>query len=133
MKSIIRSILFSTLALYLVVTYIPGVKFSAGYEYLFIGGAGLTVLTVIVRPLLKILFLPINLVTLGAFSGLINVLLIYLLTHFFDPLSIQGWTFAKFEYQGFTIPQLDISTFWTYVLVSAIISLSLNALSWLCD
>lgn len=133
MKSLIRNTLFYSLALYLIAAYIPGVKFTAGFELLIAAGAALTILVIFVRPILKILFLPINLLTLGIFSGLINVILLYLLTRFFDPLTISDWNFAGFNYQGFLIPKMHFSTFWTYFLVSAIISLGASIINWLCD
>lgn len=133
MKSLLRSILFYTVALYLVVTYIPGIKLKGGIEIMISAGILLSILMIFVRPLIKIVTLPINILTLGIFSGFASVIILFLLTRFIDQLSIQAWTLARFEYQGFVIPKTYISTFWTYILVSSIISVITNALNWLCD
>jgi len=133
MKSIIRNILLHIIALYLVVAYIPGVLFEAGWEMLIGAGVLLALLFIFIRPLLKIILLPINILTLGLASSLINVLIFYMLDRFIEPLSIKAWTFPGFEYQGLIIPKLNMSIFWTYVLVSAIISFVVNVANWLCE
>lgn len=133
MKSLLRSFLSHTVALYLIITYIPGIQLKGGVEILLGAGVILAGLMTFVRPAVKIITLPINILTLGIFSGFVNVLILFLLTRFIDQLSIQAWTFSRFEYQGFVIPETQISTFWTYVLVSSIISVITNALNWLCD
>ncbi len=72
-----------------------------------------TILKKIIRPILKILFLPINIVTLGLFSWIINVGLL--------------WT-ATFLVPGFTIIPTSIygtnlNLFFTLALISFLISL----------
>lgn len=133
MRALLRSILFYTVALYLVITYIPGIQLKGGVEILLGSGVVLAILVTFVRPAVKIITLPINILTLGIFSGFVNVIILFLLTRFIDQLSIQAWTFSRFEYQGFVIPETHISTFWTYVIVSSIISIITNALNWLCN
>lgn len=139
MKSILREILIHTVALYLVIISIPGVSFDGNLRsltslsILHTGGAILALFFHFVRPVLKLILLPINLLTLGIFSGLINVLILYLFTRFFGQLKIVEWTFVRMEYQGFTIPELKISVFWTYVLASVIISLVISFFRWLFD
>ena len=68
MKKIIRSLVFYTLAIYLVSELIPGFRINTDLRGLIISGLCLALLFNFVNPVLKFLFLPINLITLGLFS-----------------------------------------------------------------
>lgn len=66
------------LALYVVVAFVPGVSMeSAGTDahpaWVFLGaGAVFTLVNLLVRPVVKLLSLPLNILTLGLFAILMN-------------------------------------------------------------
>lgn len=129
MKSILRNILVHTIILFYLARVIPGVRLENTLQAVLAGGTILALLFIFIRPVLKLLFLPINLVTLGVFSGLVNVLIIYLFDRYYEAFSVVSWRFAGYGYNGFTIPAVDFSVFWTYVLVSLIITFTSSLLN----
>src|SRR4030042_5012654 len=93
MRFIIR-ILANSLGVYLSVYLINNVNFGGSWRSLLICGLVLALLNAIVRPILKLISLPLIFITFGAFTILINIFVIWLLTKFITPLSITGlWAF----------------------------------------
>ncbi|OGI61297.1 hypothetical protein A2645_00635 [Candidatus Nomurabacteria bacterium RIFCSPHIGHO2_01_FULL_39_9] len=71
MKIILQWLILSA-AVYGLAYFIPNIGISVWWIALLVGAA-LTVIDVIVKPIIKILTLPINLITLGLFSIALNV------------------------------------------------------------
>ena len=75
----------------------------------------------LLRPLLNLLLLPLNLITLGLFRWVTNVLVFYLVTLVSPYLSVTGFTFNH----------VYLSRFWVLVLASFLISLIHSTVRWL--
>ncbi len=75
---ILKPIIVTLISLFLLAWFLPAVSYL-NITTLVVASIVLTVLNEIVRPALKILFLPINIVTLGFFSWVINVIILWLL------------------------------------------------------
>jgi putative membrane protein len=131
MKSLLRSIIINLAALQSAVLLIPGITNAGGVKTLVWAIVVLAIMNLLVRPIISLLLLPINLLTLGAFRWLINVAVLFLLTLIVTELKVKGFTFNGFEYHGFIIPTIQISKFWTLVLASATISVTNSFLFWL--
>ena len=131
MKKLLRSIIINAAALALVSQVMAGFKISSGYEGVFLTALVLAGINLVVKPLIKLLLLPINLITLGAFRWLINVFSLYLVTILIPYLEITGFNFPGFSYKGFIISEMYLSTLWVLVIASFLISLFSTFLFWL--
>jgi putative membrane protein len=89
MRFIIR-ILANSLAIYLAVYFIPGVTVSGNWKIFLICGLALSLINFFVKPILKLISLPLLIITFGFFSIVINILTIWLLTKIVSQLSITG-------------------------------------------
>lgn len=133
MKTLLRTTIFYSFAVYLLPYIIGGVEVDDGLFTLFLLGFTLMLLYSVLRPVLNVLSLPLNLVTLGLFSILVNTFLLYLLTVLVPSITISAFEFPGFEFWGFVIPEMQIGTFFAYVLSAITISCIMWALSWLTD
>jgi len=88
MKLVIK-LLIATLAVFLSAYLIPGVTVN-GFQTAFIVAIVLGVLNVFLKPLLVILTLPVTILTLGLFSFVINIALIYLAAYVVPGFEISG-------------------------------------------
>lgn len=131
MKRYLRLFLINLAGLWLTTRFLAGVSFSGGFQTLALATLALTFINLLVKPLLKVLLLPINLITLGAFRWLINVLSLYLVTIFVPQFKIEAFTLTGFNYNGFIIPTINLSVFWAFVATSLMISLTTTLLLWL--
>jgi putative membrane protein len=125
MKYIVRSFLFSVFALWLTSEIFPALVINDGWQLILLAGLVLALLMIIVRPILKILFIPINILTFGLMSWVINVIVIYILTIVVPEVRIQPWTFPGFSFYGFVVPAIHLS----YPVAMVITSLMVTFLS----
>lgn len=131
MKSLIRSFLINAASLWLVGQLISGLYFAKGYETLIVTAAVLGLVNLFVKPLINILLLPINLLTLGTLRWLVNVATLYLVTLLVSDFKIIGFSFPGFSYEGFLIPAFSTTGFLALVLTSFVLSLCSSFLFWL--
>jgi putative membrane protein len=101
MRRLLSQIIAGALGLWLAVMFVPGViirtfsgsnffGFSLSYQWeiILVLGVVLGLLNFFLKPLLKTLSLPIEILTLGLFTIIINAFLLWLLDMMFDELRI---------------------------------------------
>ncbi len=93
MKGLIRSLIINSLTLVLLAEIFPGFKIHQGLRGVVVAGISLTLINGLIKPILKILFLPLNLLTLGLFSWIISVLSFGLLFVIIPDVTIQPFDF----------------------------------------
>jgi len=86
----IMQLLISAFAFYVTAYLIPGFVIS-GWQALVVISIVWGILTLIIRPILILLTLPINFLTLGLFTFVINALLLMLMTKIVPGFSISGF------------------------------------------
>ncbi|OGH02503.1 MAG: hypothetical protein A2798_02530 [Candidatus Levybacteria bacterium RIFCSPHIGHO2_01_FULL_37_17] len=133
MKPFVRNSLFNAFSIFFLSQILPGVKVDGGIATYLFGGFALTILFILLKPVLNILSMPLNLITLGFFSFLTNVIIFYLLTVLVIGISITSFTFSGVSYSGFVIPSIYFNTLFAFVLVSFLQSLCVSFLNWLIE
>src|SRR3989344_4277246 len=131
MRTILRTILFYSFSLFALTLVFPGVKITGGLETYLLGGAALSIIFILIKPVLNILTLPLNLVTLGAFSFVTNVIILYLLTLFVPKIRITSFVFQGFSYGGFMIPKTPVNLIFAFLVCGLALSAIITFLSWL--
>lgn len=131
MKTILRAIFLNLITLYIVTLFFPGITITHNPTTYLWAALVWTLLNKIVKPVIKLLLLPINLITLGLFSWVVNVITLFLLKYLISGVAIQAFTFTGFIYQGFVIPQMHVSLLFAYILTSLVLSLVHSGLIWL--
>ena len=89
MKVLVR-VAATAAALLLMTQFVPGIAVSGWYSA-FIVAVVWGLLMLLVRPVLGLLTLPINLLTLGLFSFVLNALLFWLLSTFIVGFAVSGF------------------------------------------
>lgn len=107
---VIVKLLINALAIYITAQLIPNVALN-GLQSALIVALVLGLINAIIKPILVLLTLPINLISLGLFTFVINAVLIILASKIVD---------------GFTVP-----TFWTALAFSIILSIVSSILTWI--
>jgi putative membrane protein len=90
MSSIIFQIAGGALSFWLAVKFVPGVEFSGEFKYLIMAGAFLGLVNFFIRPILRMVTLPLRIITLGLFGLVIDMAIIWLISIFFPELVIAG-------------------------------------------
>jgi putative membrane protein len=87
-KRLISQILAGILGFYLAIRFIPDVEFTGSWQILILAGLVLGLINFFLKPILKIITLPIRIFTFGLFSLVINMGMIWVIAHFFPQLKI---------------------------------------------
>lgn len=83
-------LLINALAFYITAYILPGVTIS-GYTSLFVIAIIWGILSVVIKPLLIILTLPITILTLGLFTLVINAVLLLITSNIVPGFHIEGF------------------------------------------
>jgi len=133
MKSLIRTLILNIAVVFFAAWILPGLSYSNDFQILILAAAALGLVNMVVRPLVKLVTLPINLLTLGIFSWLINVLMLYLVTRLIPGFEVAAFHFEGFVYEGLNLSAAEVGLLSSYILSSFIISILTSTLGWLFD
>ncbi len=131
MKKYARSIVISLISFGAVGYFYPGFNYHSNYLTLLLAAGIFALLTIFVKPILKVLSLPFNLLTFGLFSFLINVIILYGVSFFLTDFSIQGYHFAGASLSGFNLPAANISQLFSALFASLLIGVLSTLLHWI--
>lgn len=131
MKSLLRNTLINSLSLYLLTLIFEGVKVSGGLPTYLFGGLTLALMFSILKPLISIVSLPLNIITMGTFSFLINAFIFYLATQLVGNIAIKGFTYPGISIAGFVVPKITFNVFFAYVTAALFQSVFVSLLKWL--
>lgn len=92
MKIILHWVLLS-IAVYATTFIVSGISVNPIWVALIVG-ACLTLFNMVIRPIINILTLPINLLTLGLFSLVVNGAIFWLLGKYIDGFNVETFTAA---------------------------------------
>lgn len=90
MKKLLMMVLINIISIYLASQIISSVKVESTY-LLIIAGVVLALVNILIRPWLIIIALPVNIVSLGLFTLVINTWMVMLTSWFIGGLSIPGF------------------------------------------
>ena len=131
MKSLIKIYIASTLSLYLASVAFSGIQLSKGINSLLLTGVGLSILSLLVKPLINLLLLPLNLITFGLFRWVSSAIALYLVTLVIPGFKIIGFSFAGFSSRWLDIPAFSLSGFFAFIGFSFAISAFASIIHWL--
>ena len=89
---LLLTIVSGILGVWIADKFVAGVDFSGDLKTLLLGGLVLGLANFFIKPVLKIITIPIRLMTLGLFGLLINVGMVLGVDIFFPELTIKGIT-----------------------------------------
>lgn len=121
-------IIFSGVALYLTSIWDKGFIIKTDWQSFLTLTILFAAICYLIIPLSRIILLPLNILTMGFFSGLLYVVLIYILNRYTGYIDIQAWTFPGIKVFGLAISKMIISPFQNLLLSSYALSVIINLL-----
>ncbi|MBI2601352.1 phage holin family protein [Candidatus Daviesbacteria bacterium] len=131
MKTLVRYYLINFSSLWIATQLISGLTFTGGFRTLLLGGLAFAVINIVLVPVLKILLLPLNLLTLGLFAWVSNVLALFALTRVLPQFMLLPYDFPGYSINGFIIPPFGLTPLWVAIIASLIIGIITHFLHWL--
>ena len=124
MRKSIINILATAASFYVAQYFLSGIQLDATWSAYLVASLVFVIFNFVLSPIIKLLLLPINLLTLGLFRWLSNVLVLYLFDLVYDGISITGYNFAGYNSSIISLPAGYLGLFWVLVLASFIMSLT---------
>lgn len=104
MWHIIVQILINAIAIYVAANIVPGISFTGDNTTLLLAGFIMGLINFFIKPVLKLISLPLIFITLGLFTIVINMILLEILAYLVPEFKIGGLAAA----------------FWGVVVISAV-------------
>lgn len=87
---LIAKLLLIIFSLLLVANFVPGIEVSGFYIALIVAVI-LSIVNVVIKPIIFIITLPLNILTLGLFTFVINAFLFWFVSTFVEGFSVEGF------------------------------------------
>lgn len=130
-KGLLRRIVFSTASLLLVSLLLDGVRITGGIVSYLTAGLLLSLMMLLLKPILQIISFPINALTFGFFSFIVNSIILFLLTVFDPQIHVSAFTLPSLSFLGFITPATPLNTWFALVVASLAVSGVYSLLTWL--
>lgn len=133
MKGILSNVLLYAFSLYIAQQIFEGLVLHGNTRTLIIGGILLTIGFKIIKPVLSIISLPFNIISLGLFSIFILAFILFLITLVYPSIEVRSFTFQGVSFWGIEIHRFYVSLLLSYILISGTIYLITKFINWLFD
>lgn len=130
MKRVLRHYIIDTFSLYFISNIAQGLSFGTATT-IFIAGAAITLVSLIAKPIISLLLLPINLITFGLFRWVTSGIIIYLTTLIVPAFKVTGFYFTGFNSRFIDIPTINLHGIWAYIAFSFLLSTVTSFVYWL--
>lgn len=131
MKAILRNFLINLAALWITTRILPGLTYDGGFKSLFLGAVVFMLINWLVVPLLKVMFLPLNLLTLGIFGWAVNVIALYIMTSILPQFKLLPYDFPGINLSWVIIPPFSLNLLEVAIIASFLIGFMSHFLQWL--
>lgn len=127
----IKYFLINSVTLYLLSLAFSGMVFEKGTTTIILAGVALTVASLVIKPIINVLLLPINLITFGLFRWVSYAITFYIITLIVPGFKIIGFAFAGYSSYWLSIPPVNFQGILAVIAFSFIISITSSVLDWL--
>lgn len=129
MRHYLKSLIITAIAFYVAFTLIPVVNIGTDSRNLAIVIGSLFLVSNFVKPVFSLILIPVNHLTFGLVSFILNGVLVFGLLKFLPGFSIASYSFPGAVIQGTIIPKYDFNQLTTAFLIVLVITLTQKILS----
>lgn len=116
MKHIFRGILVYSVAIALTGLFLPGIDYGNQVGTLILTAIVMGIVNTFLRPVLNLILLPVNIITLGFVGLLMNAIILFIVT-----LLVSDFNVIPFTIQ-FNSSTIYLSLVWSYLISATILS-----------
>ena len=131
MKRIIKHYAVDTFSLYIISQVAQGLIFENGTKTLLLARLGLLATSILAKPVINMLLLPLNLVTFGVFRWISSAVALYIVTLVIPGFRVGGFIFGGFSSAWFDLPPLDLTGVLAYIAYSLLLAILTSVIYWI--
>ena len=124
MRHYLKSLIITSAALYLAYTLVPTINLGTDPKNVILVIGGLWIISQIINPIFSLILLPINLVTFGVISLILNIAFVFALLNFLPGFTISAYNFPGASISGVILRPTDFNQITATILAATIITLS---------
>lgn len=131
-RILLRSVAINIACVWIVIQILAGmITYVGGFKTLLLAAICISIINLFIRPIVNLLLLPINLVTLGLFRWVANLVTLYLVTKFVPNLRVNPSDFAGLNVGFLIIPPLHFSAFSAFIVSTLVLTVIFHIVYWL--
>lgn len=121
-------IVFSAISLFIVSLLIKGFIVKQELISFVITTVSLAIVYYLATPFLKLVLLPLNIITVGLVSIAAYIILFHYVISYFNFVIVKPWVFQGLQLYSFTIPKLSMNYLTTLIISSILYAFIINIL-----
>ena len=122
MRHYLKSILITLASAYIAYRLVPTIDLGFDPRTPLLAVGGLWIISQLISPIFSLVLLPINLLTFGLVSLIINIAFIFALMNFLPGTAIGPYNFPGADIDGIILPAANLSQIATIIIVAAVIT-----------
>jgi putative membrane protein len=131
MKTYLLGFLISVISFVAATLLINGLSYGHNLEVLAKAAGVFGILEIFIRPVIKILLLPLNFLTMGFLSGVGGIVILWLMSILVPGFSLNDTSFPGFSIYNLALPSYHLGVILTTIVAAAVISLLSSILYWI--
>ena len=124
MRYYLKIIVVTLIAFFTAYNLIPTINLGNNQNNIIIVIAGLLITSLVIRPIFALVLLPINLLTFGLISLILNCALLFAFTKYLAGFTIASYNFSGINFQGIIITPISFNQIETILIIALIITLT---------
>ncbi|HUV46590.1 MAG TPA: phage holin family protein [Candidatus Bathyarchaeia archaeon] len=131
MKRFLKSWFINAIVMVIIAWVYNGITISfSPYDFV-LATLILTIIIKVVKPLFELIFLPINILTLGVFRWLRTVISLGILNYLLATVTVQRFFFPGFDWGAMEIKSFTVSAFLSLIITALLFNLVTKIVRWL--
>lgn len=131
MRYLLKKYFIITVSVYLLTQLIPTFNISGGWQELCYSCLILSLLFYIAAPIVNLIMLPFNLLTLNLTSWLLNVFLLYIWVLLVSEVHITSWQFSGVSFGPIILSPANLARWQVIIIAGILLTLIIQFISWL--
>ena len=133
MRFLVKKIIINYLILNILLSFYPGMIFTEGLKGLIVTASILSIINFLIKPILKIVLIPFNLVTFGLSSWLLNFFSLIILVLVSPYATITNFEISKFDFWILHLTNFRLNIILSIFIASIIINFLEKFFTWVLD
>lgn len=131
-RLVLRSIAINLACIFVCAQILSGIiSYVGGYQTLLFAAFIISAVNLFVRPIINLLLLPINIMTLGVFRWISNLATLYIVTWLVPNLQIHAFVYPGLDLKYLIVPPLHFSPFGAFIVATLTLTFTFHFIYWL--
>jgi|SRR3989338_4769000 len=134
MKHLLRLFITNSVAVYAASLIIEGFSIKGDFfRTLSVISAALIIVDMLVKPIVNLLLLPINILTLGMFRWIINIGIFYGVTLLISDFAIEAFTFRGVDLGSINVGEIYIGKAGAVIISAILVEVVRGLIKWIME